>query len=218
MAAAQALKQHYDGFVDLYKHIQASKHNDENIFYKVETLFYFEYYCTAITENYKGLEQYRVPYYEVDKAKLFLDGIKNSNQLIQMAITSCESNALLSNTLEKYTTYMSKEVSRIYTSSNSGAIKFRTRNIHGIFRGIGGCIGGSGHCIVRVGCHVTQNNNISNYVDGKKTYVPRKVWIQLGITSESNIFYSEQGQAEIKNNRNDSGETSSVASVITLST
>ena len=46
----------------------------------------------AITENYKVLEQYGGPAYELEKVKDFLDEIKNSNQSIQIVITTCRSN------------------------------------------------------------------------------------------------------------------------------
>ena len=45
-------KKHYDGDVESDKWIQAAKQKNENIFYKVENSFYYEEYCTSITENY----------------------------------------------------------------------------------------------------------------------------------------------------------------------
>ena len=125
--------------------IEESKHNNENIFYKVETSFPFEDYCTSITENYKILVQYGVPSYEVDKVKLFLDGIKNSNQSIQMAINTCKSNPSLSKKLENKTTYMSKEVGRIYLNSNTSARKGITRHIIDVSRSRGGHSGTGGN-------------------------------------------------------------------------
>ena len=53
-AVIQALQQHYDGFFESNKRIQEAKHNNENIFYKVETLFSFEEYCTAIKNIIKS--------------------------------------------------------------------------------------------------------------------------------------------------------------------
>ena len=50
-AVIQALQQHYDRFFESNKRIQEAKHNNENIFYKVETSFSFEGYCTKIEDN-----------------------------------------------------------------------------------------------------------------------------------------------------------------------
>ena len=95
-------------------------------------------YCTAITETYKFINQYGVLAYEVDKANIFLDGIKNQNQSIRMEITICRSYPSLSRKLEKSTTYMYKEVGRIHPNYNTGDRKGRTRHIDGIGRGQGG--------------------------------------------------------------------------------
>ena len=43
----------------------------------------------AITEKYKVLGQYGVQYYEVEKVKLFIGGIKNSKKMIQIVISTC---------------------------------------------------------------------------------------------------------------------------------
>ena len=47
----QALQQHYNVDFQSDKWIQEAKHNNENIFYKVETSFSFEGYCTKIEDN-----------------------------------------------------------------------------------------------------------------------------------------------------------------------
>ena len=96
-----------------------------------------------------------------------------------MMITNCKSNPPLSNILAKATTYMSKELVRIYPNLNPGDRKGRTRHINIIGRGQGVRSGYGGRGGVRGldrgqggGCG-TCNIYITTYMDGKYTHFPQ---------------------------------------------
>ena len=110
-----------------------------------------------------------------------------------MLITNYNLSPSLSRTLGKSTTYMSKEIGRIYSNFNMGDRKVRTWYIHdvdivragrsGSSEGSGGC-GVRGHGRIRGLVYGTRSIDISKHVDFTKTYVQQEVLSQLGITSE----------------------------------
>jgi hypothetical protein len=68
------------------------------------------------------LEKYQVPYYEEDKVKLLLDKIQSNHAEVKTQVSICR--ASYSQTFVDASTYMSREISRIFPSSNVASTSF----------------------------------------------------------------------------------------------
>jgi hypothetical protein len=114
--AMEALQSHYDGDAEAEKRKQAAKSDLQTLFYRHEAAFSFEKYINRMKKCFDTLEKYQVPYYEEDKVKLLLDKIQNSHGEVKTQVSICR--ASYSSTFVEASTYMSREISRIFPSSN----------------------------------------------------------------------------------------------------
>jgi hypothetical protein len=120
--AMEALQAHYDGDAEAEKRKQAAKSDLQSLFYRHEAAFSFEKYINRMKKCFDVLEKYQVPYYEEDKVKLLLDKIQNSHGEVKTQVSICR--ASYSNTFVEASTYMSREISRIFPSSNVASSTF----------------------------------------------------------------------------------------------
>lgn len=130
--AMSALQAHYDGDAEAEKRKQAAKSDLQTLYYRHEAAFSFERYINRLKKCFDVLDKYGVPYYEEDKVKLLLDRIQNSHAEVKTQVSICR--ASYSTTFVQATTYMSREISRIFpasnvTSANFGKGKTRQRNV-----------------------------------------------------------------------------------------
>jgi hypothetical protein len=114
--AMEALQSHYDGDAEAEKRKQAAKSDLQTLFYRHEAAFSFEKYINRMKKCFNTLEKYQVPYYEEDKVKLLLDKIQNNHGEVKTQVSICR--ASYSSTFVEASTYMSREISRIFPSSN----------------------------------------------------------------------------------------------------
>jgi hypothetical protein len=120
--AMQALQAHYDGDAEAEKRKQAAKSDLQSLFYRHEAAFSFEKYINRLKKCFDILEKYQVPYYEEDKVKLLLDRIQNNHGEVKTQVSICRAN--YSGSFVQASTYMSREISRIFPSSNVASINF----------------------------------------------------------------------------------------------
>jgi hypothetical protein len=120
--AMQALQSHYDGDAEAEKRKQAAKSDLESLYYRHEAAFSFEKYINRMKKCFDILEKYLVPYYEEDKVKLLLDKIQTNHGEVKTQVSICR--ASYSGTFVEASTYMSREISRIFPSSNVASSNF----------------------------------------------------------------------------------------------
>lgn len=82
----------------------------------------FEKYLNRLKKCFDTLEKYGVPYYEEDKVKLLLDRIQCNHGEVKMQLSICR--ASYSANFVQASTYMSREISRIFPNSNVASISF----------------------------------------------------------------------------------------------
>jgi hypothetical protein len=117
-----SLQAHYDGDAESEKQKQAAKSNLQSLYYRHEAAFPFEKYINRMKKCFDVLEKYQVPYYEEDKVKLLLDKIQNNHGEVKTQVSICR--ASYSTTFVEASTYMSREISRIFPSSNVASSTF----------------------------------------------------------------------------------------------
>jgi hypothetical protein len=120
--AMSALQAHYDGEAEAEKRKEAARSDLKVLLYRNEALFSFEKYLNRMKRCFDILEKYGVPYYEEDKVKLLLDRIQTSHAEVKTQVSICRSNHAAS--FVDASTYMSKEISRIFPTSNVGSVSF----------------------------------------------------------------------------------------------
>lgn len=130
--AMQALQAHYDGDAEAEKRKEAARADLKVAFYRHEASFPFEKYINRLKKCFDTLEKYGVPYYEEDKVKLLLDRIQSSHGEVKTQASICRANH--SQDFLRASTYMSREISRIFPSSNVASLSFtkgrpKTRNV-----------------------------------------------------------------------------------------
>jgi hypothetical protein len=120
--AMQALQAHYDGDAEAEKRKQAAKSDLSTLYYRHESAFSFEKYINRLKKCFDTLEKYQVPYYEEDKVKLLLDRIQNNHGEVKTQVSICRAN--YSGSFVQASTYMSREISRIFPASNVASVNF----------------------------------------------------------------------------------------------
>jgi hypothetical protein len=118
----ESLQAHNDRDAKSEKQMQAAKSNLQSLYYCHEAAFPFEKYVNHMKKCFDVLEKYQVPYYEEDKVKLLLDKIQNNNGEVKTQVSICR--ASYSTTFVETSTYMSREISRIFPSSNVASSTF----------------------------------------------------------------------------------------------
>lgn len=139
--AMRALQEHYDGNAESEKRKEAARADIKTLFYKNESSFSFEKYINRLKKSFDTLDKYGVPIYEEDKVKLLLDKIQSTHSEIRTQVSICRSSHA-KNFIEA-STYMSREVSRIFPGSNVSSANYHkgkskgTRNVSkvGVRRG-----------------------------------------------------------------------------------
>jgi hypothetical protein len=120
--AMEALQAHYDGDAEAEKRKQAAKSDLQSLYYRHEAAFPFERYINRMKRCFDILEKYQVPYYEEDKVRLLLDKIQNNHGEVKTQVSICR--ASYSDDFVQASTYMSREISRIFPSSNVSSSSF----------------------------------------------------------------------------------------------
>jgi hypothetical protein len=120
--AMEALQAHYDGDAEAEKRKQAAKSDLQSLYYRHEVAFPFEKYINRMKRCFDVLEKYQVPYYEEDKVRLLLDKIQNNHGEVKTQVSICR--ASYSSNFVQASTYMSREISRIFPSSNVSSTSF----------------------------------------------------------------------------------------------
>lgn len=120
--AMESLQAHYDGDAEAEKRKQAAKSDLQSLYYRHEAAFSFEKYINRMKKCFDVLEKYQVPYYEEDKVKHLLDRIQNSHGEVKTQVSICR--ASYSGSFVQASTYMSREISRIFPSSNVASVSF----------------------------------------------------------------------------------------------
>ncbi len=120
--AMQALQAHYDGDAEAERRKEAARSDLKVLFYRNEASFSLEKYLNRMKRCFDILEKYGVPFYEEEKVKLLLDRIQTSHAEVKTQVSICR--ASYSNDFVQASTYMSKEISRIFPSANVASISF----------------------------------------------------------------------------------------------
>jgi hypothetical protein len=120
--AMQAIQAHYDGDAEAEKRKEAAKSDLKMLHYRHEASMSFEKYINRLKKCFDTLEKYGVPYYEEDKVKLLLDRIQCNHGEIKTQVSICR--ASYSSDFVQASTYMSREISRIFPNSNVASISF----------------------------------------------------------------------------------------------
>jgi hypothetical protein len=121
-SAMKALQDHYDGDAEAEKRKQAAKSDLHVLFYRHEAAFSFEKYINRMKRCFDILEKYGVPYYEEDKVRLLLDRIQNNHGEVKTQVSICRANH--AGSFVEASTYLSREISRIFPSSNVSSTQF----------------------------------------------------------------------------------------------
>lgn len=120
--AMMALQAHYDGEAESEKRKEAARSDLKALFYRNEASFSFEKYLNRMKRCFDTLEKYSVPYYEEEKVKLLLDRIQSSHAEVKTQVSICRAN--YAGDFVQASTYMSREISRIFPSSNVSSLAF----------------------------------------------------------------------------------------------
>jgi hypothetical protein len=124
--AMQALQAHYDGDAEAEKRKEAARADLKVLFYRNEASFPFEKYLNRLKKCFDVLEKYSVPYYEEDKVKLLLDRIQCNHAEVKTQVSICR--ASFASDFVQASTYMAREISRIFPMSNVASINFGRGN------------------------------------------------------------------------------------------
>ena len=124
--AMQALQAHYDGDAEAENRKEAARSDLKVLFYRNEASFPFEKYLNRLKKCFDVLEKYSVPYYEEDKVKLLLDRIQCNHAEVKTQVSICR--ASFASDFVQASTYMAKEISRIFPTSNVASISFGRGN------------------------------------------------------------------------------------------
>lgn len=124
--AMQALQAHYDGDAEAEKRKEAARSDLKLLFYRNEASFPFEKYLNRLKKCFDILEKYSVPYYEEDKVKLLLDRIQCNHAEVKTQVSICR--ASFAGDFVQASTYMAREISRIFPSSNVASASFGRGN------------------------------------------------------------------------------------------
>jgi len=173
--AMQALQAHYDGDAEAEKRKEAARSDLKVLFYRNEASFPFEKYLNRLKKCFDVLEKYSVPYYEEDKVKLLLDRIQCNHAEVKTQVSICR--ASFAGDFVQASTYMAREISPIFPSSNVASISFgrgnksKGRNVSSAGRGRGK--GGK-----RKGASGTFNNGV-DVSDQTRYYYSKEEWAKL---------------------------------------
>lgn len=134
--------------------------------------FPFEKYLNGLKKCFDVLEKYSVPYYEEDKVKLLLDHIQCNHAEVKTQVSIC--HASFSNDFVQASTYMAKEISRIFPSSNIASVNF------GKGKGKGQNMSSTGtraRCGKRKGGPSNKNNGVD--ISDPTRYFSKEEWKKL---------------------------------------
>jgi hypothetical protein len=120
--AMEALQSHYDGDAEAEKRKRAAKSDLQSLYYRHEAAFLFEKYINRMKKCFDVLDKYQVQYYEEDKVKLLLDKILSNHGEVKTQVSICR--ASYSSSFVSASTYMSREISRIFPLSNVASSNF----------------------------------------------------------------------------------------------
>jgi hypothetical protein len=120
--AMQSIQAHYDGDAESEKRKEAARSDLKVLHYRHEASMSFEKYLNRLKKCFNTLEKYGVPYYEEDKVKLLLDRIQCNHGEVKTQVSICR--ASYSADFVQASTYMSREISRIFPNSNVASISF----------------------------------------------------------------------------------------------
>jgi hypothetical protein len=110
------------GDAEAKKRKQAAKSDLESLYYRHEVAFSFKKYINWIKRCFDVLEKYLLPYYKEDKVKILLDKIQTNHGEVKTKVSICR--ASYSGTFMEASTYMSREISKIFPSSNAASSSF----------------------------------------------------------------------------------------------
>lgn len=127
--AMRALQDHYDGSAEAEKRKEAARADIKSLFYKNESSFSFERYINRLKKSFDTLEKYGVPIYEEDKVKYLLDKIQSTHSEVRTQVSICRSSH--AGSFIEASTYMSKEISRIFPGSNVNSANFQKGKLRG---------------------------------------------------------------------------------------
>jgi hypothetical protein len=171
--AMESLQAHYDdGDAESEKRKQAAKSDLQLLYYRHEADFPFEKYINCMKKCFDVLEKYQVPYYEEDKVKLLLDKIQNNHGEVKTQVSICRASYLT--TFVEASTYMSREISRIFPSSNVASSTFGKGKQRGGNRNVSsanGCKRGGKRSIVE------KNNGVD--ISDLTRYYSKEEWRKL---------------------------------------
>jgi hypothetical protein len=183
-AAMQALQAHYDGDAEAEKRKQAAKSDLQALYYRHEAAFSFEKYINRLKKCFDVLEKYQVPYYEEDKVKLLLDRIQNNHGEVKTQVSICRAN--YSGSFVQASTYMSREISRIFPASNVASVNFgKGKNRGG--RNISS-LKNRGHKGKRKGLIVEKNNGVD--ISDLTRFYSKEEWRKLDADVKKKILES----------------------------
>ena len=120
--AMQAIQAHYDGDAEAEKRKEAARSDLKVLHYRHEASMSFEKYINRLKKCFDTLEKYGVPYYEEDKVKLLLDRIQCNHGEVKTQVSICR--ASYASDFVQASTYMSREISRIFPNLNVASISF----------------------------------------------------------------------------------------------
>lgn len=211
--AMQSIQAHYDGDAESEKRKEAARSDLKVLHYRHEASMSFEKYLNRLKKCFDTLEKYGVPYYEEDKVKLLLDRIQCNHGEVKTQVSICR--ASYSADFVQASTYMSREISRIFPNSNVASIsfgkgKYKGRNVS--------AIKGKGKKKRAGGKNVEMNNGVD--VTDRTRYYSKDEWKKLDPDVRKKILDDPERQRikkqklsrnvnEVDTNRNTSGTDAS---------
>jgi hypothetical protein len=120
--AMQQLQAHYDGDAEADKRKKGAEADLKILFYKHEAVFSFEKNINRMKKCFNVMEKYKKPYYEEDKVNFLLDKIQTTHAGVRTHVDICRANYAKSFT--QASTYLSREISRMFPSSNVSSAQF----------------------------------------------------------------------------------------------
>lgn len=210
--AMQSLQSHYDGEAEAEKRKEAARSDLKVLFYKNEASFSFEKYLNRMKRCFDTLEKYGVPYYEEDKVKFLLDRVQSSHAEVKTQVSICRSNH--ANSFVDASTYMSKEISRIFPTSNVGSISFgKGQRSKGSTRNVSSASTNTGKRGKRKGLIAASNNGVD--ISDPTRYFSKEEWRKLDDEIKKKILDNPERQKKKK--AKEARKISSVASESTPS-
>lgn len=133
--AMQAIQAHYDGDAEAEKRKEAARSDLKVLHYRHEASMSFEKYINRLKKCFDTLEKYGVPYYEEEKVKLLLDRIQCNHSEVKTQVSICRASH--ASDFVQASTYMSREISRIFPNSNVASFTFgkgrnKNRNVSSV--------------------------------------------------------------------------------------